>query len=274
MNYSDAAAFLSGGRNKSSRSIANNTRVERIDAETIGIRLHDTYVVKIHSDGSWQLFTGGWYTVTTKDRINLFAPTRVGSDRGRWYVYSDDWENRTPFFEGIAVSQNGTVLNPRATLASEERERKEIERNLASYIKGFIAALRDGEVGLPGPGDCWGCSMQVTEGSDKGKTAGDIGFASDHLLGHISPDERYFVPSLLFNAVRERGYGDWRLVMSARLDMEAYEAGRLKLRDSRDGGEFGRDLRRYLKKRLLPGGGVTPPGVGVTAIVGSGYYGI
>jgi hypothetical protein len=186
MDYATASAFLSGGRNQSSRPIANNTRVERIDAETIGIKLHDTYVVKIHSDGSFQLYSGGWYTVTTKDRINTYAPARVASDRGRWYVYSNDWATRTPFFEGIAVDASGTVLNPRATLAAEERERKEIERNLASYIKGYMAQLAKG-MPLPGPGDCWGCSMVVTDGPDKGKAAGDIGFASDHLLNTSAP---------------------------------------------------------------------------------------
>ena len=262
MNYANAQAFLGGGRNKSSRPIENNTRVERIDANTIGIRLHDTIVVKIHDDGSWQLYSGGWYTVTTKDRINAYSPARVASERGRWYVWTHDWKNRTPFFDGIAVDWIGTVLNPRSTTANEERERKRIERDLASYIKGYIAELAKG-MPVPSDGDCWYCR-------------GMLGDSSDHLLSHISEDERYFVPSLLFNAVKERGYRDWSFVMSMRLDMDAYDEGRgvLKLRDNRDGGEFARDLRRYLKKRVLPGGGTTPIGVGVTNVVGSGYYGI
>jgi len=262
MNYAEAASFLSGGRNASSRPIANNTRVERIDDETIGIKLHDTYVVKIRDDGSWQLFTGGWYTVTTKDRINGYAPVRVASDRGRWYVYSHDWKDRVPFFDGIAVTASGTVLNPPQNTLHEERERKRIERDLAAYIKGFVAELKAGTLDLPGNGDCWMCL---------GLMPGD---SNDHLLSHISKDERYFVPSLLFNAVKERGYGSWQAVLWSRLDQAAYEAGKLKLRDRWSASDLARDLRRYLKKRLLPGGGVTPIGAGIQTGAGSGYYGV
>jgi hypothetical protein len=207
--------------------------------------------------------------VTTKDRINSYAPARVASDRGRWYVYSDAWKDRTPFFDGIAVGASGTVLNPRLTTEVEERKRKLIEHNLTAYIKGFIAKLREGELDLPGGGDCWYCSFRGDDGTTWGDSSG-----SDHLLSHISEDERYFVPALLFNAVKERGYGSWQAVMLSRFDMDAYNAGKLKLRDARDGREFARDLRRYLKKRVLPGGGTTPVGVGITTTVGSGYYGI
>ena len=53
-----------------------------------GVRLHKTNVVTFHSDGSIVLDSGGWKTVTTKDRINCALPPgwSVYSTRGVWYL--------------------------------------------------------------------------------------------------------------------------------------------------------------------------------------------
>lgn len=53
-----------------------------------GVRLHKTNVVTFHSDGSIVLDSGGWKTVTTKDRMNRALPEgwSVYSDRGVWYL--------------------------------------------------------------------------------------------------------------------------------------------------------------------------------------------
>jgi len=85
-SYTDAKAFLDGGRDKTSRPIANNTRVESRDGGKIAVKYHATDVVTYFPDGRVRLNTGGWFTYTTKDRLNRFSPARVWAD-GSGYVY-------------------------------------------------------------------------------------------------------------------------------------------------------------------------------------------
>ncbi len=83
--YAEAREVLKG---RASRNITNNTFLAR-DGEQIALYLHRTPVVTFKAHGSIVLNTGGWRTVTTKDRIarvirahgwNLYAVKRV------WYV--------------------------------------------------------------------------------------------------------------------------------------------------------------------------------------------
>jgi hypothetical protein len=202
--------------------------------------------------------------------VSRFTPSA-----GEWHRFEGhpEWdyqeglhEDIGPFFDGMILRPDGSIANPppeSATIAAE-KERRAIERDLRDYLKGFKDALVKGELDVPSGGDCWFCSMFEQAGLHD----------SGHLREHIAKDERYYVPSLLFNAVQERGYGDWKFVMSMRLDREAYDKGVLKARSDNAANDLIHDVRRYLKKRLLPGGGVTPVGVGITTGAGSGYYGV
>lgn len=77
---------LNAGRAQDSKSLGNNTAAHRFDygpaTGSIGVRLHATDVVVAHPDGSVTLNSGGYRTVTTKDRINRFLPK--GYDEGGW----------------------------------------------------------------------------------------------------------------------------------------------------------------------------------------------
>ena len=85
--FSAAEDFLARGRNHTSRPIQNNTRLVRIDDDTIAVVLHRTAVVSYHRDGTFTLYGGGWNTVTTKQRIRSYSPSNPGSDgNGRWIV--------------------------------------------------------------------------------------------------------------------------------------------------------------------------------------------
>ena len=103
MTYNDACAMLARGRN-GSKKIGNNTYLHRIDANTIGVLLHSTDVVLIHSDNTWTLNSGGWRTGTTKDRMNTYSPARVSQMAYKWYV------GPVPYFDGIQVDERGEVL--------------------------------------------------------------------------------------------------------------------------------------------------------------------
>ena len=102
MNYNTAVSMVRGKRNKTSRKIGNNTYAEILDDDTVGIKLHSTYVVKIRSDGTYTLNSGGWQTVTTKDRINKYSPVRVYQRDYTWYVTIAGRE--LPFIDGMVVS--------------------------------------------------------------------------------------------------------------------------------------------------------------------------
>ena len=78
-----------------------------------------------------------------------------------------------------------------------------------------------------------------------GKTWGDMG-DNEHLLSHMS--ERYYVPSLALNALRERGYRDAGIYFW--LDMDQ-DKGTMGKPDGRYDG-IKRDLVKYMSKRLIP----------------------
>ena len=102
MNYSEAISMVRGKRNAKRRKVGNNTYAEILHDNSVGIMLHSTYVVKIHPDNTYTLQTGGWQTVTTKDRINQYSPVRVYQRNYEWFVKLNDKEY--PFMEGMVVS--------------------------------------------------------------------------------------------------------------------------------------------------------------------------
>lgn len=102
MNYAEAVNMVRGKRNANRRKIGNNTYAEILHDNSVGIMLHSTYVVKIHPDNTYTLQTGGWQTVTTKDRINQYSPVRVYQRNYEWFVKLNGKEY--PFIEGMVVS--------------------------------------------------------------------------------------------------------------------------------------------------------------------------
>lgn len=123
MNYIEAKAYIERGRNAGYRKIANNTYVVRVwspapEHPDYGIKLHATTILVYRSDGSTVFTPRGWYTHTTKERINRFGPPGiyVSQRKGKWYLSrgSANPEHRyeVPFFEGITLDAAGNVLNP------------------------------------------------------------------------------------------------------------------------------------------------------------------
>lgn len=102
MTYAEAVKSVRGKTNRDSRKVGNNTYAEILSDGSVGIRLHSTYVVKIHEDGTYTLNSGGWQTNTTKDRINTYSPVRVYQHKFEWYVRLNNKEY--PFIDGMVVS--------------------------------------------------------------------------------------------------------------------------------------------------------------------------
>lgn len=71
------------------RKVANNTYLERHDGY-IGLRLHNTTIIRWYPNGRTTLTAGGWETPTTKDRINTWASIYINSYQGDWYFAIPD----------------------------------------------------------------------------------------------------------------------------------------------------------------------------------------
>ena len=101
MTHAEAVKMVQGKRNKASRKIGNNTYAEILHDDTVAIKLHSTYVVKINPNGTYTLNSGGWQTLTTKDRINQYNPVRVYQRKFEWFVKINGKEY--PFMDGMVV---------------------------------------------------------------------------------------------------------------------------------------------------------------------------
>ena len=221
-NYEQADALLTG-RNHASRKIANNTYLERRD-DSIAVRLHATDVVTYYPNGSVRLNTGGWFTVTTKDRIHRFCPATVGSIKGRWYV-----NGTIPFADNMLIDANGVPFGvPNADeVAAMDAANAKIKRDIRNWMRSITADDVLAALDLESrAGDCLLCLME----------------SDDCLASHL--DERYLHGTLIERAATARGYGDPGYVLySIKADAERGRVDRF-LTDS---------LSRFLRKHIIQG---------------------
>ncbi len=252
-NWITALSFIQRGRNYAARTIPGirSTSVVMRDPDGIAVRYHETDVVTYHRVG-WNdeeyvtLNSGGWRTVTTKARMNEYGPVPIWQRDGLWYV-----GGRVPgpdtgalFFDGIQIGPTGTILNPRpvAERSQVENAKRKIDRLVSAYIRGYIAECRArGALPMPGPGDCWYCLLVTSDGAAMpwGDVTGDVG----HILSHLQ--ESYYVPALLYNAVKDRGYGagPGPIYAMANADIERGRSGDLWA--------ISASLRAYFHKRKI-----------------------
>lgn len=101
MNYTEAVKMVRGKTNKDRRKVGNNTYAEILSDGSVGIKLHNTYVVKIHPYNFYTLDNGGWQTTTTKDRINQYCPYHVFQKNYEWFVKKGD--KTFPFISGMVI---------------------------------------------------------------------------------------------------------------------------------------------------------------------------
>lgn len=114
-SFYEAVSYLN---RKDAVKIANNTYLERLDENTIGVRLHATYVIKFHRDEkereTTELNSGGYLSATTKERLNRYIPegSTIVQSKGVWrYLANDVAKPVTAFYDGLTVdSLSGAVL--------------------------------------------------------------------------------------------------------------------------------------------------------------------
>lgn len=191
--YRELKDYLSKGRNKKDRPSLNNTRVHVLDDGRIGIKLHDTDVLKVDYENVVELNTGGYYTNVTKDRINHYLPSGiyVYPLSGIWYLKVDG--ESYGYRDGIKIDLDSReVFDADGNIGWKEDVKKRILKYSKKYAKAFV----DGEVPAPGGGDCWSCHLVDENGFTMGEATDD----NSHLLTHFEED--YFVPSLLLTAIK------------------------------------------------------------------------
>ena len=170
MNTFDDFKQLAGTRK---RKLANNTYLVIRDDDGYGIRLHDTEVV-IHYPDHITLDSGGWRTVTTKQRMNAFSPISVHQERGIWYANGETYQDGIAFYSDGKVT--GAGEDPKAMIR--------LGKQINAFSKAYALEFLEGNIPAPGTGDCWHCLL--FPGQD-----------ASHIQSHL--EEKYYVPSMLSN---------------------------------------------------------------------------
>lgn len=252
-SYAEAAALcVKRGKPADSKRIGPNTYIEKRGDEDYAVRLHNTDILTIRPDSSFVVDTDGWLTVTTKDRLNTFAPRGVSfsSNRGQWNVQFGNYVTGTskPYADGMVIypsSEGGWTTDPDTeldkALAEAEGHNKTMRKAIDKYVKDFRFPQTRQQMtdagGIDVGSDCWDCGMVLENGQSMGDWT-----KSDHLVSHM--DEKYYVPSLAVNAVRETGRDPSYL---------GYMIDRVEPDEHPGLGSLKRDVKSYLSKRLLVG---------------------
>lgn len=233
-------------RGLSKKKLANNTYLSQ-DEKSFKIELHDTAIIRILSDESYEIDTRdasgkSWQTATTKARINEFAPVQIQQKRGAWYL-----QDGSLYFDGIRVSKDGRVLNADSAPVDFLGKKKILDKMINKFTRAWAKDAIENGLQNPSSGDCLYCqifSQQVNHVNlqrfDARGNLSSVNSENDdmaHIWSHL--EEGYFVPSMLLWAIKEQGYSDPGLVYAlVRMGCERGNDAQLK-----------RHLRKFFSRR-------------------------
>ena len=104
MNYTEAKDIL---KNRESKKLCNNTYLRKRE-KGIAVQLHQTDIILFKENGDTVLDTGGWKTVTTKDRLNRYLDGfQVWQEKRIWYL--SGIEKTYTFADGMTIKANMEV---------------------------------------------------------------------------------------------------------------------------------------------------------------------
>lgn len=187
-----------------SRVFDHNTFEYSVKDGEVRYRLHNTDIAVVESEGV-QLFTGGWKTKTSRDRINkilssLLFGISVYQESGKWYLHCPT--TTVEFFEGIKVNRNGQVSeSPKSAV----REAAQVEIWMKKVNAWAKKIRKDGPM-LPNGGDCWCCMFITNRVGGPAPTIEELKKDPDHLIQHLK--ENYLHGTLLVLAMKVGGYND------------------------------------------------------------------
>lgn len=251
-----------------SRKIANNTYLQRRGPNRIAVKFHNTDVVTYvrepdSIDFRWgiELNSGGWLTMSTKDRMNshIPRPCQVFSRDGRWFVtraesLTDptlDWDNAPAYADGMSLWRMGPLgiwyVKGEAdenVVAREDAHNKRINKLITAYMRSTVVKkrLESPHYGPPedfGPNDCpWCRRVYAFDGDGEGNAA------DYRILGDVLGDTQHLIEHLLDKTL------PLTLVYAACANEYRVQVSSIAKRD----------LRKYLRDRLLVGAVATQHG--------------
>ncbi len=201
------------------------------------VRYHDTDVVTVKPDGTVILDTGGYNTLTTRDRINSAkaVPVRVYTDKGTIHARplapgeSYAWSGGVPFENTAVITPDGKVT-PDKSAAEIMGLHKLIDRYVKTLKAEFPKRDEDGEP--DSGGDPW-----MIFGSVPSR---DV--ALDWLgSGPDSDGKPYIFNSIVAHALKASGHND----TGVGFYMHGLLSGNRKLDNYLTG-----KVRRYFRKAL------------------------
>lgn len=243
MNYKEVNEWLG---KRDSRQYSRICRVFRVEDDTLDVQLHSTVIARMQSTGAVELNTGGWRTPITKRYMNDFiSPWNLYQEQSVWYlVFHGEIKSPHPYVDHVRVYSSGKIVYPTAYIPNVAKQQRR-SREIARYAREFARKVVSGEIPAPGPGDCFDCYL-VTE---KGISLGDVTETVDHLLSHIG--ERYYVPSLLANAIAEYPIGPmFQAAITAAWSGNHGMAWVFERTGDLAAKQIASSIRRYLHRRL------------------------
>lgn len=245
-----------------SRKISNNTYAQRRGNGDIAVKLHGTDVVTFHPDESITLDTGGWHTVTTKQRMNAFTPPMlaVHTVRGRWLVahlrrhgtYSDGGRYTAPDYEHAADYQDRMTFTPtpdgcfevEGSLSQTDRLRQDrhnaqVNKMIDRYLRNLTAEEHAHALAWPNDGRCSMCiAIRVKPAVNVPAPAFQNTF---QLIGEAMGDTQHLIEHML-----DKVYpGNLLSYVSSKVNPGGIRSRHLNLNKA--------DLRNYLRSQLLVG---------------------
>jgi hypothetical protein len=174
------------------KRLENNTFEITYPSQVKAIRYHHTDVITFQPNGDIILNSDGWLTPTTKERMNNHLPAQwhINQINKVWYLANNS--HSYTFQDGITIHNDGTVSNA----GVDPQELLRLDKRILKYVDGYIKALFGGKIEKPSSGDCWYCVMRDV---DSKRPLGECIKDTDHIISHF--DEKYYVPSLLMNAI-------------------------------------------------------------------------
>ncbi len=132
ITHDEAKSKFKKCRNKErGYKLANNTKIQE-RGHAFAVRLHKTDVVMIRPDGTYRLNTGGWRTVTTKNRMNMTLPGSccVSQVNGLWFVGPEN----TPYSERMLIGSDGKAIGAKH-LGDLPKIKRIVDRRISQFIK-------------------------------------------------------------------------------------------------------------------------------------------
>jgi hypothetical protein len=200
-DYESIREYILKGRSKIDRKVANNT-IARIEEDKIIIKYHSSDIAEL-TQFTRKLFSGGYKTYTTKERLNWYIPSPYSlyQSKGVWYIWNYQDKSEHVFAEGLEFYMPYGVdpweINQNTCADKSAADKiKSLRKKINAYTNQYVKLLISDKLDTPGGGDCWYCHFQTQNDESLGESSKD----TDHLESHF--DEKYYVPSMLMNSIR------------------------------------------------------------------------